>query len=112
MNNVIRDWSSRAIIYAKGDSEILVDHNILEPDDRLDAGRTSDGGGLQSVHNIRFEGEQFDFDDNNGISSEFKNAARDAYGLSRLVNCDHDPVDVDCWNNLYQTVISEAGARL
>ena len=112
VNNVIRDWNSRHIIYAKGDSEILVDHNILEPDERLDAGRTSDGGDFQSVHNIRYEGEQFDFEDNGTISSEFKNAARDAYGLSRLVNCDHDPVDVDCWNNLYQTVISEAGARL
>ena len=67
---------------------------------------------FQSVHNIRFEGEQFDFEDNNGISSDFKNAARDAYGLSRLVNCEHDPVDVDCWSDLYQTVISEAGARL
>ena len=112
VNNVIRDWNSRHIIYAKGDSEILVDHNILEPDERLDAGRTSDGGDFQSVHNIRYEGDEFDFEDNGNISSEFKNAARDAYGLSRLVNCDHDPVDVDCWNELYQTVISEAGARL
>ena len=42
---------------------------------------TSDGG-ESSVHNIRFEGEQFDFEDNNGVSSFQERSPRCLWSIS------------------------------
>ena len=111
VNNVIKGWGGTEIVYAKIDSKLLVDHNIFHPsEDSHHAGRTSDGGRLQDVHNILYEGRSYTIRDRNDVGEDFKREAQRAYGGDRKVNCEHDPVDRECWEDLYDEIIDEAGA--
>ena len=111
VNNVIRNWRGIEIVYAKNDSMILADHNIFDPGpDSRHAGRTSGGGELQDVHNVHYRGGRYRMNDRNQVDPAFKSDAQSVYG-NRKVNCEHDPVDENCWNQLYERVIAGAGAR-
>ena len=112
VNNVIKAWRSSEIVYARGDSKILVDHNIFRPvNGSSHAGRASNGGRLQSVHNVRYGGHSYRVNDAHGVGDGFKSEAQDAYGHDRKINCEHDPVDWDCWEELYEEIRSRAGAH-
>ena len=111
VNNVIRNWRQVEIIYAKHDSSILVDHNIFEPfEDSRTAGRNS--GNVQDVHNVQYGGQRYRINGRSSVSSAFKAEAQSAYGPDRKVDCEHDPVDRNCWSQLYNDVINGAGARI
>lgn len=110
VNNVIRRWRGIEIVYAEGASQILADHNIFRPGrDSRTAGRTSDGGSLQDLHNIEHRGSAYQMNGRNSVTPEFKREAQAAYGLERRVDCDHDPVDRECWDALYDDLVNNAG---
>lgn len=113
INNVVRNWRRAEVVFAKGDAQILVDHNIFEyGSDSDEPGQAEDGGRLQDVHNVRYPGLDFNLRDNGSVDADFKAAAQAAYGLDRKVDCEHDPVDTGCWNALYTTILEEAGVQL
>ena len=113
INNVIRNWRGVEIVYAKNDSQVLVDHNIFRAggDSRL-AGRTSGGGRLQDVHNIAYPVQSYRMGDRNSVDPDFKREAQLVYGDDRKVDCENDPPDEGCWNRLYDAVVDGAGADL
>lgn len=111
VNNVIRNWRQREIVFAKGNSQILVDHNVFEPaGDSQTAGRTEGPGDLQDLHNVNANGSRYRMDDRGSVDSAFKSEAQDVYGHGRRVDCEHDPVDRGCWDRLYDAVVGSAGA--
>jgi len=112
VNNVLRNWRHREIVFAKGESQILVDHNIFEPGSENDeAGRTEGPGDVQDLHNVHHRSPTFRMRDRGRVDPAFKTEAQDAYGRNRKVDCEHDPPDRTCWNQLYDDVLANAGAN-
>ncbi len=113
VNNVVKDWDYREIIAARNGSQLLVDHNIFDRGSSDEVGKAGDEGSSnldgrwQSVHNHEYMGQNVTFRDTDDVDSSFKSEAQNTYGLDRRVDCQND----DCWNDLYDAVIAEAGAR-
>ena len=113
VNNVIRNWSQREIIFAKNDSRILIDHNIFDPGNNSErAGRVEGSGDIQDVHNVRYRGDVYRLQDRGSVHPDFKRDAQAIYGSERRINCEHDPVDDNCWADLYDDVVNAAGASI
>jgi len=111
VNNVVKDWKNRGVIYVKDGSQLLVEHNIFHKDDNKKVGK-SENGRWQSFHNHAHRGQEIDFRDTARVDENFMDEAIHAYGRDRLVNCENSPPDYDCWEDLYDDVKENAGANL
>ena len=109
-NNVVEDWFSRAIVASKDDAQLYVDHNIFVPGDTTnEVGEaqkedTDTLGRWEGVHNYEYGGNVV-FREETSIDDSFKSDSRDKYDPT---SCDDD----DCWEDLYDQIVSEAGTSV
>ena len=74
--------------------------------------RISGDGRLHDVHNIWYVLDAYHssrMNDRNSVPDAFKSEAQSTYNHVR-VHCNHDPVNRNCWRDLHEAVVDEAGA--
>ena len=113
VNNVVEDWRAASIVAPKDGAQLLVDHNLFKPGPDCDAvgtqlkEDTDEYGHWQNEKNHwRLSWGWVAFKKFTSVDDGWFASTREAYPPTEC-----GVFDYDCWDELFATVVSEAGAQ-